>query len=160
MHQHKSPSKPFLAKNHRVPSPPHPISPPSQSDPRPGTEGTGLPSTAHGSGSGDNRSRGPCRALQLLQGCTPLYTHTLSPLNTHLRRMGKAHSRPSGRSEATGTVIPQSYTPLSSLFSTSSPSPLSCRLRPPHVIRQTVSCCITHTPLCPCLRRFKPCSLM
>lgn len=76
-------------------------------------------------------------------------THTHTALNTHLRRMGKAHSRPSGRSDATGTLIPQSYTPLSSLVSTSSPSPLSCGLRPAHVIGQTVSCCITHTPLCP-----------
>lgn len=57
---------------------PHPTFPTFQSDPRPGTEGTGLPSAAHGSGSGDNRSRSPCRALQLLQGCTPLHTHTHS----------------------------------------------------------------------------------
>lgn len=57
-------------------SPPHPTFPPSQSDPRLGTEGTGLPSTTHGSGSGDNRSRGPCRALQFLQGCIPLPTHS------------------------------------------------------------------------------------
>lgn len=100
-------------------SPPHPTFPPSQSDPRPGTEGTGLPSTAHGSGSGDNRSRGPCRALQFLQGSNP----PLPPSAiTHLRRMGKAHSRPPRRSEATGTVIPQSYAPLSlHLSSFSSP---------------------------------------
>lgn len=133
------------------PSPSHPTSPPSRSNPRQGTEGTGLPSPAHGFGTGDNRSRGPCRALQLLQGCIT-NTHTLSPLSTHLGRTGKAHSGPWGRNEATGTVIPQSYTPSPPLLLL-----LCCRLCPPHVIRQTVSCCITHTPLCPYLRRFQPC---
>lgn len=87
-------------------------------------------------------------------------THTYPPLDTHLRRTGKAHSRPCGRSEATGTAIPQSHTPLFPLSSPPLLLPLSCRLRPAHVIRQTVSCCITHTPLCPCLRRSEPCSLM
>lgn len=69
---------------------------PSQIDPRPGTEGTALPSTAHGSESGDNRSRGPCRALQLFTRLYPPTSgaHTLSPLNTHLGRMGRAHSSP------------------------------------------------------------------
>lgn len=161
MHQLKSPSKPFLAKNHRVLLPTSPRLPSLPERPEAGHRREGA--AKHSTwlwvwGQQKSRSlQGPSAFTRLYP---PLHTHTLSPLNTHLRRMGKAHSRPSGRSEATGTVIPQSYTPLSSLFSTSSPSPLSCRLRPPHVIRQTVSCCITHTPLCPCLRRFQPCSLM
>lgn len=119
-------SKPFLAKkNHRVPlpSPPHPTFPPSQSDPRPGTEGTGLPSTAHGSGSGDSRSRGPCRALQLLQGCTPPPPkHT--PLAQHTPRADgeSTHSSPREKWGDGDCDSSELNSPFPSLFSTSSSS--------------------------------------
>lgn len=100
------------------------------------------------------------RSLQGPSVLTRLYPppYALSPLNTHLRRMGKAHSHPPpGEVRRQGLWFLRATLPF---FSTSSPSPPSCRLRPAHVIRQTVSCCITHTPLCPCLCCLKPCSLM
>lgn len=151
MNQHKSPSKSFPTVSS------FPISPhlPSLTErPEAKHRGNGAAKhIAHGFGFGDNRSRDPCRALQLLH----THTHIHSPLSTYLGRMGKAHSVPPGRTEATGTAIPQSYTPLFlHLFFFSFP----CRLRSAHVIRQTASCCITHTPLCPCLPCLKPCSLM
>lgn len=125
MDPHKSPSKPFQAKNPpcRL-APLLPLllapstSPPSQSDPRPGTEGTGLPSTAHGSGSGDNRSRGPCRALQL--------QHTHIPPTRHTPQADGESTQSSLREKWGDRDCDSSelHSPFPSLFSTSPPSPL------------------------------------
>lgn len=155
--QHKSACKPFLPEKHRVPVPTSPHLPPPRETRGQAQKGRGCQARHMALGLGTTEVEVPAGPFSFYKAVPP---RTTPPLDTHLRRMGKAHSRPSGRSEAAGTAIPQSYTPLSSPFSTSSPSPLSCRLRPAHVIRQTASCCITHTPLCPCLRRSQPCSLM
>lgn len=54
-----------------------------------------------------------------LRGCRHTLTHTLG-------RRGKAHSGPRGRSEATGTVFPRSYTPLLHLFSSAAGVSSTC----------------------------------
>lgn len=86
MNQHKSPSKSFPTVSS------FPISPhlPSLTErPEAKHRGNGAAKhIAHGFGFGDNRSRDPCRALQLLQGSTTThtYTHTYTLPTQHIPR--------------------------------------------------------------------------
>lgn len=177
----------FLAKNHCVsPSPPlppplphpHPTFPPLSERPEAEAQkGRGCQARHMALGLGTAEVEvpaGPFSSYKAVPTPPPFpnntHTHTLCPTHTSGGR-GKHTLAPLGEVRRRGLWFLRATLSFSislplfpSQFSTSSSSPSSPlpprRLRPAHVIQQTVSCCITHTPLCPCVRRLKPCSLM